>query len=76
MRMIYGIQFGDDGTINIDWVESTEMSARGGTYNSTKVTLGGQEASQQVEYYARELRQDADEFLHHSLKMLSDNSGT
>lgn len=73
MRTIYSINFQDDGTIGVEWVESTEMTPRGGQYQTTHVTLSGQEADPQVEYYAKELRQDADEFLHAALKMLRDS---
>ena len=71
MRQVVGVQFHDDGKIGIDWVDSDEMSPKGGDYHSTFATLRGQEEVELVDYYAKELRQDADEFLHHVLKMLN-----
>ena len=69
-RQVVSISLADDGQINIDWIATAAMSPQGGEYHSTFVTLGGQEADEQVEYWAKEIRQDADEFLHHVLKML------
>lgn len=70
MRQVVAIQLADDGQINIDWVDSSEMSPKGGELHSTFVTLSGQESDEQVDYWAKEIRQDADEFLHAVLKML------
>lgn len=69
-RQVVSISLADDGQINIDWIDTAEMTPQGGEYHSTFVTLGGQEADEQVEYWAKEIRQDLDEFLHHVLKML------
>ena len=75
MRRILNIAFSDEGNISIDWMETTEMHPQGGTYRTTYVTLAGREASEHVEYYAKEIKQDADELLHHSLKMLEEQAG-
>lgn len=72
MRQIHTIQFSDEGNVSIDWVETDELRPGGGTFNQTYVTLTGREASEQVEYYVKELRQDAEELLHHTLKMLQE----
>lgn len=75
MRRIHSVRFSDEGTIAIDWEETSEIHPQGGTYKTTHVTLSGIEASEMVEYYAVELKQDADELLHHSLKMLEEQAG-
>ena len=76
MRRVLNISFSDEGNISIDWMDTSEQSPAGGTYHQTIVTLAGREVSQDVEYWSKELRQDADEFLHHVLKMLSAQSQT
>lgn len=76
MRRILAIQFSDEGNISIDWMDTSEMSPQGGTYKTTYITLSGQETDEQVAYWVKELRQDADEFLHHVLKMLASTNSS
>jgi len=71
MRRILNIAFSDNGNISLDWMDEGEQAREGGTYNTTFVTMAGLEKSEQVNYYAKELKEDADEFLHAVLKMLS-----
>jgi hypothetical protein len=43
----------------------------GGQFHTTYVSMVGQETDPQVQYYTTELRQDADELLHWTLKLLA-----
>lgn len=69
-RRIQNIQFFDDGKISIEWLETEEQRPEGGEFHTTYVTIAGTEAAENVEYYVNELREDVDELLHHTLKML------
>lgn len=70
MRRIQNLQFFDDGRISIEWIDTEEQTPEGGQFHTTYVTLAGQEFEKNVEYYVNEVRQDVDELLHHTLKML------
>jgi hypothetical protein len=67
------VSFNDDGRIQIDWHETEEMQPEGGQFHTTYITLSGRETDLNVDYYAKELTEDADQLLHLALKMLKEN---
>ena len=61
--MITRITFDDDGSIIFDWVEESEIDDNGGESHTTWITPDGLTLADELGYYAKELRDDADEML-------------
>lgn len=61
--MITRISFDDDGSIVFEWVEESEVDDNGGESHQTWITPDGLGLEEELAYYAKELREDADELL-------------
>lgn len=66
--VVRSVTFLQDGIIEIEWTDANEHDEKGGTFIRSQITREGQQAEQQVGYYATELVQDADELLYAWLK--------
>ncbi len=69
MIRILSVRFSDGGETTIDWIDEGASQKGGYEIHSSVITLAGQE-DEQINYWMRELRQDADELLGHTRKML------
>ena len=65
---IVQVNFDEEAGIQIQWFDPDEHDKQGGTYHTSMVTRLAQEEVAEVNYYAKELRQDVDELLAHWLK--------
>jgi len=60
---VYTVTFSDD-TITVEWVSDEEQTHNFADFHQTTVTREGESQWPRVKYYADELRQDAEEFVH------------
>jgi hypothetical protein len=58
MRLL-GVRFEDDGMVIVDYLMENEQSKFGGMAHSMWVSLDAQEKYESIEYYVKELREDA-----------------
>jgi hypothetical protein len=61
--LISRITFDEDGSIIFDWVEEKEIDEEGGETHSTWINPDGLGLAEELVYYAKELRDDAEELL-------------
>lgn len=61
-QQVLSISFDDDG-IAINWLVPSDNDDRGATVYQSLISVDGLEASDEVKYWAGELRQSADELL-------------
>jgi hypothetical protein len=70
---VLGVSFGDEGDIEVTWVDTRESDRFGAEIRTTMITSSGVAQDEQVGYYASEVQDDLEELLRNWQRWRRDN---